>query len=256
MVGGSGDRRLRLADPKTGVGEFGRSTVREDRRECDAEWDEKWFLFQGFSTICVPMSGCQPLGRLRAVIDAGLRLYSRPKSYVCATDDIRDKPWFWILVVLLAAVAIVALLIAISANNKSVDQEESDQLAAQGRKQINREVGAAVAGGEEQLQKLKKHVSSLEEEVTGGAAEVEKLTKGNQSSPPNRKSCRRATPISFPDRENSKPKQPNSASRSRGFRTRSNKAQALGFRVESDLCLRCLFVTGESAAVRRGPGWR
>jgi hypothetical protein len=63
MVGGPAYRRLRLADPKTGIGEFGRSTVREDRRERDAEWDEKWFLLHNFETICVPMSGCQPLDR-------------------------------------------------------------------------------------------------------------------------------------------------------------------------------------------------
>jgi hypothetical protein len=63
MVGGSGYRRLCLADPETGVGEFGRSTVREDRRERDAEWDEKRFLLHDFGTICVPMGVCQPLDR-------------------------------------------------------------------------------------------------------------------------------------------------------------------------------------------------
>jgi chromosome segregation ATPase len=124
-------------------------------------------------------------------------------------DDIRNtRPWFWILVAALAAVAIVALVIAISANNESVDQkqvvaeataqikeevsglntaveaagefqEESDELAAQDRKRIKREVSAAVAGGEEELQKLRRRVSSLEEEVTGSGAAVEKLTKSN-----------------------------------------------------------------------------
>jgi hypothetical protein len=39
-------------------------------------------------------------------------------------DDIRStRPWFWILVAALAAVAIVDLVIAISANNESVDQK-------------------------------------------------------------------------------------------------------------------------------------
>jgi hypothetical protein len=64
MVGSPGYRRLRLADPKSGVSDFGRSTVREDRRECDAEWDEDWLLLHDFVTICVPMSSCQPLDRL------------------------------------------------------------------------------------------------------------------------------------------------------------------------------------------------
>jgi chromosome segregation ATPase len=124
-------------------------------------------------------------------------------------DDIRrTRPWFWILVAALAAVAIVALVIAISANNESVDQkqvvseatgqikeevsglntaveaanefqEESDELAAQDREQIKREVKAAVAGGEEELQKLKRRVGSLEAEATAGAEQVKKLTKSN-----------------------------------------------------------------------------
>jgi chromosome segregation ATPase len=124
-------------------------------------------------------------------------------------DDIRStRPWFWILIAALAAVAIVALVIAISANNESIDQkqvvaeataqikeevsglntaveaanefqEESDELAAQDRKQIKREVDAAVVGGEKELQKLRKRVAGLEEEVGAGAAEVEKLTTSN-----------------------------------------------------------------------------
>jgi chromosome segregation ATPase len=122
-------------------------------------------------------------------------------------DSIRDtRPWFWILIALLAAVAIVALVIAISANNESVDQkqvvseatgqikeelsgldsaveaanefqEESDELAAQDRQRIKRDVNAAVAGGEGELKKLKKRVASLEDEDTAGGAEVEKLEK-------------------------------------------------------------------------------
>jgi predicted nucleic acid-binding Zn-ribbon protein len=125
-------------------------------------------------------------------------------------DYIRStRPWFWILVAALAAVAIVALVIAISANNESVDQkqvvaeataqikkevsglntavkaanefqEESDELAAQDRKRIKREVKAAVAGGEQELQRLKKRVSSLEKNVST-VAEGEKKLKKSQS---------------------------------------------------------------------------
>jgi chromosome segregation ATPase len=124
-------------------------------------------------------------------------------------DDIRTtRPWFWILIAALAAVAIVALVIAISANNESIDQkqvvseatgqikeevsglntaieaagefqEESDELAAQDRKQIKRQVNAAVAGGEKDLQKLKRRVAALEEEATAATTEGEKLKKSN-----------------------------------------------------------------------------
>ncbi len=124
-------------------------------------------------------------------------------------DDIRDtRPWFWILVAALAIVAVVALVIAISANNESIDQkqvvreataqikeevsgldtavaaanefqEESDQLAAQDRKRIKREVNAAVAGGEQELRKLKKRVSALESEIDVVTEAQEKLTKSN-----------------------------------------------------------------------------
>ena len=96
-------------------------------------------------------------------------------------EDIRDtRPWFWILIVGVLAVAVVALVLAISANNESVDekkvvndavaqvreevaglngaieaanefQEESDKLAARDRKRMKHEVNAAVAGGETQL---------------------------------------------------------------------------------------------------------
>jgi chromosome segregation ATPase len=124
-------------------------------------------------------------------------------------DDIRDtRPWFWILLAALAAVAIVALVIAISANNESVDQKqvvaeataqikeevsglntaveaanefqsESDELAAQDRKRIKREVNVAVAGGEKELRKLKKRVSSLESDVTTATSEGQKLKTSN-----------------------------------------------------------------------------
>lgn len=122
-------------------------------------------------------------------------------------DDIRDtRPWFWILITIVAAVAIVALVIAISANNSSVDekkivneataevkqelaglhgalkaanefQEESDQLAAQDRKRIKKAVDDAVAGGEKRLNRLGSRVASLENEATKSASESEKLKK-------------------------------------------------------------------------------
>ena len=122
-------------------------------------------------------------------------------------EDIRDtRPWFWILVAALAVVAIVALVIAISANNESVDQkkvvneataqikeevaglngaieaaeqfqEESDQLARQDQKRIKRQVNQAVAGGEQELTKLKNRVGSLEREVTAVHGDEEKLQK-------------------------------------------------------------------------------
>jgi uncharacterized protein YoxC len=122
-------------------------------------------------------------------------------------DDIRDtRPWFWILIAALAAVGIVALVIAISANNESVNQkkvvdeataqikeelagldgaikaaeefqDEADQLAQEDQKRIKRQVNQAVAGGEQELTKLKKRVASLENEVTTLATEEEKTRK-------------------------------------------------------------------------------
>ncbi|HSS34601.1 MAG TPA: hypothetical protein VLL27_15115 [Solirubrobacterales bacterium] len=122
-------------------------------------------------------------------------------------DDIRDtRPWFWILIAIVFAVAVVGLVIAISANNSSVNekklvddataqvkeevaglngaikaadefQEESDQLAAEDRKRIKREVNAAVAGGEQQLKKLKSRTKSLEGEVAESTTQNANLKK-------------------------------------------------------------------------------
>ncbi len=122
-------------------------------------------------------------------------------------DDIRDtRPWFWILIALVFAVAVVGLVVAISANNSSVDekklvndataeireelkglhgaleaadefQEESDQLAAEDRKRIKREVNAAVAGGEKEVKKLKSRTKSLEAEMAESTAQNAKLKK-------------------------------------------------------------------------------
>lgn len=122
-------------------------------------------------------------------------------------DDIRDtRPWFWILIAAVLAVAVVGLVIAISANNSSVDekklvndataeikeelaglhgaleaadefQEESDKLAAQDRKRVRKAVDSAVAGGEKRLNKLGSRVASLEGEMTESQGESAKLKK-------------------------------------------------------------------------------
>lgn len=122
-------------------------------------------------------------------------------------DDIRDtRPWFWILIAIVFAVAVVGLVIAISANNSSVDekkvvddataqvkeevaglngaieaadefQKESDQLAAEDRKRIKREVNAAVAGGETELRKLKARTKSLEGQMAESKTQSTNLKK-------------------------------------------------------------------------------
>jgi chromosome segregation ATPase len=111
-------------------------------------------------------------------------------------DDIRDtRPWFWILFLLVFAVAVVGLVMAISAKNDSVDedevvkevkaeikeelaglngaieaanefQEETSKEAARERKRIKREVATAVAGGEARLNKLGRRVKALEGETS------------------------------------------------------------------------------------------
>lgn len=104
------------------------------------------------------------------------------------------------------AVAVVGLVIAISANNSSVDeqkvvndataeikeelnglngaleaadefQEESDELAAQDRKRIKKAVNSAVAGGEKRLNKLGSRVASLEAEMAESQSQNAKLRK-------------------------------------------------------------------------------
>jgi chromosome segregation ATPase len=120
-------------------------------------------------------------------------------------DDIRDtRPWFWILIAAVLAVAVVGLVIAISANNSSVDekklvndataeireelkglngaleaadefQEESQELAAADRKRIKREVNASVAGGQQELNKVKSRTKSLEAEVAESKGRNKKL---------------------------------------------------------------------------------
>jgi chromosome segregation ATPase len=122
-------------------------------------------------------------------------------------DEIRDtRPWFWILIGAVAAIAVVGLVIAISANNSSVDekrvvndataeikaelaglngalkaadefQEETQKLAAQDRKRIKRAVSSAVAAGEKRLDKLGARVASLEGKLAESQSEDAKLAK-------------------------------------------------------------------------------
>lgn len=120
-------------------------------------------------------------------------------------DDIRDtRPWFWILFFAVFAIAVVGLVIAISAKNSSVDekkvvkeataeveeefaglhgavaaanhfQETSNKLARRDRIRIKREVAAAVGGGEEQIHKMNSRVTKLESKQGELARENEKL---------------------------------------------------------------------------------
>lgn len=122
-------------------------------------------------------------------------------------NDIRDtRPWFWILFLVVLAVAVVGLVMAISAKNDSVDedqvvkevkaeikeeleglggaikaadefQEETSKEEARERKRIKREVATAVSGGEAQLDKLGRRVKVLEgetAELTGEDANIGK----------------------------------------------------------------------------------
>ena len=107
-------------------------------------------------------------------------------------DDIRDtRPWFWILITIVFAVAVVGLIVALSANSSSVDekkvvkdataqikeeldglngalkaadefQEESNKTARRDRARIKVDVASAVAGGNRRLKKLNGRVASLE----------------------------------------------------------------------------------------------
>jgi predicted nucleic acid-binding Zn-ribbon protein len=132
-------------------------------------------------------------------------------------DDIRDtRPWFWILFGLVFAVAVVGLVLAISARNDSVDenkvakeataevkeeldglngaieaadefQEESDKEAAQDRAQIRRAVNQAVKKATRKLGKVQTRVAKLEgetEELDGESADLRKqvndLTDGQE----------------------------------------------------------------------------
>ncbi len=122
-------------------------------------------------------------------------------------DDIRDtRPWFWVLVFLLFAIAAVGLIVAISAKNSSVDEKKvvndataqirqelkgldgalkvADQVQKQQRKEaardrvrIRRAVARTQAGVERRLAKLNKRVASLEGEMTEVKGRDAKLRK-------------------------------------------------------------------------------
>ncbi len=122
-------------------------------------------------------------------------------------DDIRDtRPWFWILIAALAILGIVALVVAISASNESINQkkvvdeataqikeeltglngaieaaeefqEEADQLSKEDQRRIKNQVNAAVADGEKELTKVKSRVGSLESEMTAVQKQDEELKK-------------------------------------------------------------------------------
>jgi uncharacterized protein YoxC len=121
--------------------------------------------------------------------------------------EIREmRPWFWILVAALAIVAIGGLVLAIAANNESVDQKaavdeateqiqgevtglneavesaneiqaENDESAAADRKRIKRDVEKATAHGEAELNKLKGRVRTVEGESESLTAADEKLER-------------------------------------------------------------------------------
>lgn len=133
-------------------------------------------------------------------------------------DDIRDtRPWFWILFLLVFAIAVAGLVIAISAQDSSVDeskvvkeataevreeldglngaieaadefQEESDKQAARDRRQIRNAVAEAEAGANQRLRKLTGRVAELEVETTeleredtATANRVKKLVEGQET---------------------------------------------------------------------------
>lgn len=109
--------------------------------------------------------------------------------------EIREaRPWFWILFALVLAVAVVGLVLAISAKNSSVDenklvdeataeireelkglngaieaadefQEESDAQAAKDRRRVKAAIETAEAGTKKRLRGLTNRVEGLEGEV-------------------------------------------------------------------------------------------
>jgi chromosome segregation ATPase len=111
-------------------------------------------------------------------------------------DDIRDtRPWFWILFLIVFAIAVVGLVLAISARNDSVDQnkiakqataeikeeldglngaieaadafqEESDKEAAKDRARIKTAVDDAVAKTTQKTRKIQGRIANLEGETT------------------------------------------------------------------------------------------
>lgn len=132
-------------------------------------------------------------------------------------DDIRDtRPWFWILFFVVFAIAVVGLIVALSANSSSVDekkvvndataeikeelaglngalkaadefQEESNKAAKRDRARIKLAVAGAVQGTKQRLKKLNGRVGALETgqaELSSQNAKLRKsvsnLTAGQQ----------------------------------------------------------------------------
>jgi uncharacterized protein YoxC len=122
-------------------------------------------------------------------------------------DDIRDtRPWFWILLAIVFAVAVVGVVLAISARNESVDenevakqataeikeeldglngaieaanefQEESDQQNAEDRAEIKREVDKAVDKATRRVRGLQGRIGTLEGETEELEGKNSSLTK-------------------------------------------------------------------------------
>jgi septal ring factor EnvC (AmiA/AmiB activator) len=122
-------------------------------------------------------------------------------------DDIRDtRPWFWILTLILFAIAVAGLVVAISAKNSSVDekqvvneataqikqelkglngalkladrvQRQQNTQAARDRARIRRAVAKSQADVKRRLNKLNKRVSALEGEMTKAEGQHTKLRK-------------------------------------------------------------------------------
>jgi len=133
--------------------------------------------------------------------------------------EIREaRPWFWILFALVLAVAVVGVVLAISAKNSSVDenkivdeataeiraelkglngaieaadefQEESDKQAAKDRREIKAAIEEAEAGTKQRLNGLTNRVEGLEGEVealqgTNGkqANQIEELVEDQETT--------------------------------------------------------------------------
>jgi uncharacterized protein YoxC len=131
--------------------------------------------------------------------------------------DIREaRPWFWILFLVVFAIAAVGLVLAIAAKNSSVDekklvkeataevreeldglngaieaadefQEESDRQASRDRARVERAVEEAESGVKKRLRGLTNRVEGLEEEtenLTGRNSkqteEIEGLEEGQE----------------------------------------------------------------------------
>lgn len=122
-------------------------------------------------------------------------------------DDIRDtRPWFWLLYLLVFVIAVVGLVIAISANSNSVDekkvvndataeikeelaglhgalkaadefQEESNKVASRDRARIRIAVASAVQGTKQKLKKLNSRVGALENGQAELSSQNAKLRK-------------------------------------------------------------------------------